>query len=213
MAELYAEENQYIQAHEQAKAAEEELSADIKEMLAAIEKAEREEKERLERAAREKAEREAREKAERDRIAREKAQAQAGSAALSSESFSWPLPGYYEISSYYGMRFHPILKVNALHTGIDIGAPTGTAIVAARSGTVVTAGYNTGYGNYILISHGDGVATLYGHLSKLLVSDGQSVSEGDKIGQVGNTGWSTGPHLHFEIIVNGTPINPLAYFK
>ena len=127
--------------------------------------------------------------------------------------FLWPVPGYTRISSYFGMRFHPVLKVNKLHTGIDIPAPKGTKTVAANSGKVVKAEYNNAYGNYVVIDHGGGKATLYGHFSKLSVSSGQNVNRGDKVGEIGTTGYSTGNHLHFEVIINGTAVNPLNYFK
>ena len=127
--------------------------------------------------------------------------------------FLWPVPGHTRISSYFGMRFHPVLKVNKLHTGIDIPAPKGTKTIAANGGKVVKAEYNNAYGNYVVIDHGGGKATLYGHFSKLSVSAGQTVNQGDKVGEVGTTGYSTGNHLHFEIIINGTAVNPLNYFK
>lgn len=128
-------------------------------------------------------------------------------------TFTWPLPGYYTITSEFGMRKHPILKVMKLHTGVDIGAPKGTTIVAANSGTVVTSSYSTAYGNYVAIDHGGGVATLYAHMSKRLVSKGDTVKKGQKIGLVGSTGYSTGNHLHFEIIKNGEYIDPMTEFK
>ncbi|PYG88178.1 murein DD-endopeptidase MepM/ murein hydrolase activator NlpD [Ruminiclostridium sufflavum DSM 19573] len=124
----------------------------------------------------------------------------------------WPTPGYTGISSPYGYRIHPIYKVRKFHTGVDINAPSGASIVAANSGKVILAGWNGGYGNCIIIDHGDGIATLYGHQSKLLVSVGDKVSKGDVIGKVGSTGLSTGPHLHFEVRVNGQTKDPMGYF-
>lgn len=123
----------------------------------------------------------------------------------------WPVPSSTTITSPFGMRFHPILKKNELHTGIDIGAPRGVSIVAAAKGTVIVAGWKTGYGNTVIIDHGGKIATLYGHASKLLVSVGDNVKAGQTIAKVGSTGWSTGPHLHFEVRKDGTPINPLKY--
>ncbi|MGE5560211.1 MAG: murein hydrolase activator EnvC family protein [Chloroflexota bacterium] len=118
----------------------------------------------------------------------------------------WPVNA--PITSEYGNRFHPILKRWKLHTGIDLGAKSGTKIAAAEQGVVMTAGYLTGYGNTVIILHGDGISTLYGHQSKLTVKKGDKVAKGDLIGYVGSTGYSTGPHLHFEVMINGTPDNP-----
>ncbi|MGE5423435.1 MAG: murein hydrolase activator EnvC family protein [Ignavibacteriales bacterium] len=126
-------------------------------------------------------------------------------------TFTWPLSGYHRISSDYGMRYHPILKQRKLHTGIDIPAPKGTKILAADSGKVIYRGYMGGYGNVIIIDHGGGVSSLYGHQSAFIASVGQSVNKGDFIGKVGSTGWSTGPHLHFEVRKNGIPVNPHGY--
>jgi murein DD-endopeptidase MepM/ murein hydrolase activator NlpD len=113
------------------------------------------------------------------------------------------------IGSEFGYRFHPILHQMRLHTGVDIPAPTGTPIHAAADGEVATAGWNRAYGKCIVIDHDGGVSTLYGHCSVLCVHAGQQVKKGDVIGKVGSTGWSTGPHCHFEKRVNGKPVNPL----
>ena len=125
--------------------------------------------------------------------------------------FLWPTPGYYTITSPFGMRLHPILKVYAGHTGMDIGAPMGSYVLAANSGVVSKATYSNSYGNLVMINHGNGISTAYAHGSEILVEEGQEVKRGDIIMKVGSTGWSTGPHLHFEIIVNGTKINPYPY--
>jgi murein DD-endopeptidase MepM/ murein hydrolase activator NlpD len=127
--------------------------------------------------------------------------------------YLWPTPGYYTITSHYGNRYHPITKKYSLHTGVDIGAPSGAKVLAANAGTVIISGWNSAYGNYIVINHGGGQTTLYGHLSKRYVEKGATVKRGDTIGLVGSTGWSTGPHLHFEISINGNPKNPMNYFK
>jgi len=124
-------------------------------------------------------------------------------------SMVWPLPSDYSVSSGFGMRMHPILKVKKMHTGVDIGGKTGASIVAANSGTVILAGYASGYGNRVVIDHGDGITTLYAHCSKLLVKVGDEVEAGQTIAKVGSTGLATGPHLHFEVRVKGEPVDPL----
>lgn len=135
---------------------------------------------------------------------------------VDSGDFMWPLDSKYRnITSPFGYRTHPVTGVYKLHTGCDISSSgiRGASIYAAKGGTVMKAGYNRGYGNYILINHGDGYATLYGHADTLLVSAGQVVNKGDVIGYVGSSGYSTGPHLHFEVIKNGEYTNPLSYFS
>ena len=124
---------------------------------------------------------------------------------------AWPCPASSRITSQYGYRI--LFGVRDFHTGIDIGASTGTNIVAGESGTVILAsyGWNGGYGNYIIVNHGNGLTTRYAHASKLYVSVGQTVSRGQVIGAVGSTGNSTGPHLHFEVRQNGSHKNPLNY--
>ncbi len=126
---------------------------------------------------------------------------------------SWPVPGQYRITSEFGGRVHPITGVWSTHGGTDIAAPYGTAIVAANAGVVIYAGYHYSYGNYIIIDHGGGIATLYGHCSKLLASNGQAVDKGEKIALIGSTGESTGNHLHFEVRVNGVRVQPMDYLK
>lgn len=123
----------------------------------------------------------------------------------------WPLPGYTRLSSTFKMRVHPITGVYKLHSGIDIPAPKGTNVLAANDGVVVKAGRNTAYGNMVMIDHGGGVSTLYGHGSEITVTLGQTVKKGDIILKVGSTGYSTGNHLHFEVRVNGSAVNPLPY--
>lgn len=126
-----------------------------------------------------------------------------------SGRFIRPVEG--RVTSGFGMRVHPIFKVRKMHTGIDIAAPAGTPIRAADSGVVVEAGYIRGYGYTVIIDHGGGVATLYAHCSALLVGAGQEVQRGQTIARVGSTGYSTGPHLHFEVRINGEPVNPAGY--
>lgn len=126
-------------------------------------------------------------------------------------TFTWPCPSSKRISSDYGNRLHPILNVNKFHNGIDIAAPTGSSIVAAYTGTVVGAGYNSSMGNYVMIDHGDELYTIYMHASALYVSTGQNVTKGDSIAAVGSTGRSTGPHLHFGVRLKGSYVNPRNY--
>jgi len=123
--------------------------------------------------------------------------------------FSKPLHGRF--TSPFGMRFHPILHRMRFHTGIDIAAPIGTRVKAAKDGRVVFAGWNGGYGKMIIIRHQFGYSTVYGHLSRISVRRGQYVRAGQVIGRVGSTGMSTGPHLHFEVRKYGRPTNPLRY--
>ncbi|WP_434798952.1 murein hydrolase activator EnvC family protein [Terrisporobacter vanillatitrophus] len=124
---------------------------------------------------------------------------------------SWPVPGYSTISSPFGYRIHPVLGVKKLHTGIDIPAPTGTPAVAVASGTVIYSGVQGSYGNTVMIRHDNGLVSLYAHNSSLVVKVGDKVKKGQVVTKIGSTGRSTGPHLHFEIRVNGTPQNPLNY--
>jgi murein DD-endopeptidase MepM/ murein hydrolase activator NlpD len=121
------------------------------------------------------------------------------------------LPANGPITSGFGPRNHPISGGSRMHNGVDIGASSGTPIHAAADGTVVMAGSNGGYGNWTLIDHGGGLATGYGHQSSIGVRVGQHVSRGDVIGRVGSTGASTGPHLHWEVRVNGNSVNPMGW--
>ena len=133
---------------------------------------------------------------------------------VSESGFQWPLPaGYNTLTSLFGSRIHPITKKANNHTGIDIPAPGGTAIYAAKSGVVITSVKKGSYGNYVVVSHRDGTSTLYAHMSKRAVSEGATVKQGQVIGYVGTTGSSTGNHLHFEVRVNGTRKDPVNYFK
>mgnify|MGYP006281809503 FL=1 len=127
-------------------------------------------------------------------------------------SLAWPVVGHTRISSKAGPRNHPVFGRVACHAGIDIPAASGTPIRAAASGIVLQASSVTGYGNMTLISHGGGMATLYGHQKRFKVRAGQRVTKNQIIGYVGSTGWSTGPHLHFEVRLAGKPYNPLGWF-
>ncbi|HET9394018.1 MAG TPA: peptidoglycan DD-metalloendopeptidase family protein [Candidatus Rubrimentiphilum sp.] len=122
---------------------------------------------------------------------------------------SWPVTGV--ITSPFGWRRSPFGGSPEFHQGLDIGANMGTTVTAAASGTILSAGWYGGYGNYILIDHGGGMSTGYGHLSRIFVSTGQQVQRGQAIGAVGSTGASTGPHLHFEVRISGKPTDPTAY--
>ncbi|VFB16138.1 Septal ring factor [Urinicoccus massiliensis] len=128
----------------------------------------------------------------------------------SNKSLTWPVPGHSRISSPFGYRIHPVLGTQRFHSGIDIPAPVGTPIVAAKPGIVITASYMGSYGNVVMIDHGD-IVTVYGHNSVLKVSVGQQVSAGQVIALAGSTGRSTGPHCHFEVRVGGRPVNPLGF--
>ena len=131
-----------------------------------------------------------------------------GNQAYAGGKFAWPSASSTRITSEFGYRIHPILKVKKLHTGMDIGAAAGTKVLAANSGTVIKAGWNNSYGNVVMIDHGDKIVTLYAHNSKLLVSTGDVVSKGQSIALVGSTGQSTGPHIHFEVRVDGQYKDP-----
>ena len=124
---------------------------------------------------------------------------------------AWPVPGYTKITSNYGMRVHPITGQYKLHTGVDISAPIGANFVAANDGIVTKAEYNTAYGKMVVIDHGGGISTLYAHGSEILVTVGQTVKKNDAILKVGSTGYSTGPHAHFEVRMNGVVTNPIPY--
>lgn len=132
---------------------------------------------------------------------------------VSESGFMWPLPGYYNLSSLFAGRIHPITGKPQHHTGIDIPAPSGTDILAAKSGVVTTSTYNNSYGNYVVVSHSDGTSTLYAHMSRRGVSKGEVVTQGQYIGDVGTTGSSTGNHLHLEVRVNGSRVDPTQYFS
>ena len=134
-----------------------------------------------------------------------------GKANGSTGTMMWPCPSCHYITSQFGWRYHPIYHTQKYHSGVDIGASYGATIVAADGGTIITAGSVSGYGNCVVINHGNGITTLYGHMSSIAVSAGQKVSKGQTIGYVGSTGNSTGPHLHWEVTVNGVRQNPLNY--
>jgi murein DD-endopeptidase MepM/ murein hydrolase activator NlpD len=124
---------------------------------------------------------------------------------------AWPAVG--SVTSPYGYRIHPIFGYSRLHTGLDIGAGYGSPVVASANGVVAYVGTMSGYGNVVVIDHGGGMATTYNHLSAFSVSSGESVRRGETIAAVGCTGWCTGPHLHFEVRLNGSPVDPMPYLS
>ena len=159
-------------------------------------------------------------------IQRQEAEMEAQSAKIEKEiiaaqraveyaggEMAWPVPGNYRITSHFGGRYDPISGVWSNHGGTDIAAPYGSAIVSTNDGVVIFAGWHYSYGNYIIVDHGGGIATLYAHCSKLLASKGQAVSRGETIALIGSTGYSTGNHLHFEVRVNGVRVQPMDYLK
>ena len=136
-----------------------------------------------------------------------------GTGSTATGTYIWPCPSSTYVTSAFGMRDHPLFGDERPHSGIDIAGSAGSKVLAADSGTVAVATYSSSYGNYVTIYHSNGDYTLYAHMSSLAVSAGQSVTQGDVIGYVGSTGWATGPHLHFEIRVNGSTVDPLSYFS
>lgn len=136
-----------------------------------------------------------------------------GGNVIGTGAFSWPVPSCTYLTSRFGLRIHPVYGTQKSHTGIDIGAASGATIVAADGGTVTMAGVNGGYGNCVMIDHGNGYKTLYGHMSSIAVTNGQTVSKGDTVGYVGSTGVSTGPHCHFEVWSGGSRIDPEQFFS
>lgn len=129
------------------------------------------------------------------------------------ELFTYPIKASWRLTSKFGPRSDPFTGVASNHTGIDMACPTGTPIRAAMSGIVAYAGWSNIFGNYIIINHGNGYQTLYGHMSQTLAKKGQSVDQSTKIGLVGSTGYSTGPHLHFTVYKNGNLVDPLTLLK
>ena len=127
-----------------------------------------------------------------------------------AESSGFLMPAQGPVTSYFGYRYHPILHFTRFHAGIDIGAGWGSPIVAAADGQVAAAGWAGGYGREVQIAHGGGVVSLYGHMSEIVAQPGSFVRAGQVIGYVGSSGLSTGPHVHFEVRENGTPVNPMS---
>lgn len=139
------------------------------------------------------------------------ARASGGPLPVGGGQLLWPAAG--PVTSGFGPRTHPIFGDTRMHTGVDIGAPYGAPVIAADTGVVAYSGGMSGYGNVVVIDHGGGLATLYGHLSSFSVGSGQTVGRGTPIASVGCTGYCTGPHLHFEVRINGTPVDPMPYLQ
>lgn len=149
--------------------------------------------------------------AEADRISSEIVTKQDPKVEYDGGTFMWPTTSRL-ITSYFGFRTHPVTGIYTGHTGIDIGVGSGNPVYAAADGTVIIAGSYGGYGNAVVIDHGSGISTLYGHNSSVAVGVGQKVSRGEVVASSGNSGISTGPHLHFEVRINGSYVDPLSYF-
>ena len=150
-------------------------------------------------------------KEEEARKAAEEAGKKYNTISIGNIKFIWPCPSSRRITSNFGDRESPTEGASSNHQGVDVGASTGTSIIAAAGGTVTISTYSYSAGNYIMINHGGGVSTVYMHCSELLVSAGQEVTQGQVIAKVGSTGYSTGPHLHFGVRLNGKYVNPLQY--
>ena len=124
-----------------------------------------------------------------------------------------PLPARAEVTSGFGQRVDPFMGRMALHTGLDMREEYGAPVRVTAAGTVITAGWSGGYGNMVEVDHGNGLATRYGHLSAILVSEGQAVTAGAVVGKLGSTGRSTGPHLHYEVRVDGDAVDPVRFLR
>ncbi len=205
--------NKLSQEEAEARKELEQQEKESKELEELIRKITAENKRKAEEAARKKAEEEARKKAEgNNNNSNNNNNSSRGNGSANSQGNLWPVPSSNHISSSFGYRIHPITGQNKHHKGIDIaGGVSNKAAVAMRDGVVILSQYYGTYGNCVIIDHGDGISTLYAHGWSTTVSVGQQVKQGDKVLNIGSTGSSTGPHLHFEVRKNGTPVNPLNY--
>lgn len=148
-----------------------------------------------------------------ERQLREAEAAERAGRGVGDTGSGWVKPTNGWLSSPFGNRLHPILRTTRLHAGVDLAAVTGTPIVASRGGTVTFVGWMSGYGYTVIVFHGSGVATLYAHMSAFSVAEGQYIGQGGRLGSVGMTGTATGPHLHFEVRINGVPQNPCGFIS
>ena len=188
----------YTAFYEENEKAEAEVQAKIDEKVAQLKK-EEEARKAAEEAAR--------------RAQQQQNTAKPSTSTGSSSGYYWPCQSSTYITSRFGYRVHPIFGTTKFHSGLDIAANSGAVVSAAAGGTVSIAEYSSSYGNYVVIYHSNGTTTLYAHMSSIAVSAGDTVSQGQTIGYVGSTGNSTGPHLHFEVRVNGSCVDPLGYFS
>lgn len=218
--EVKAEYEQTLEEQQDAKTELEEKKADLEQQIAEAEAVIQQLESDIDAYKQEYEANAAQEAAVQNQIKQLEAQLAAQNAAsgttgtVGSGTYTWPVAGTTtaDVTSPWGYRIHPIFGTEKFHAGVDIAANSGTTIMAADAGTVLTAVYSSSYGNYVVISHGNGITTLYAHMSSMAVSAGQTVTKGQTIGYVGSTGWSTGPHCHFEIRVNGSSVNPLNYY-
>lgn len=148
-----------------------------------------------------------------ERQLREAEAAERAGRGVGDTGSGWVKPTNGWLSSPFGNRLHPILRTTRLHAGVDLAAVTGTPIIASRGGTVTFVGWMSGYGYTVIVFHGSGVATLYAHMSAFSVEEGQYIAQGGRLGSVGMTGTATGPHLHFEVRINGVPQNPCGFIS
>ena len=207
-AEIEKQKKEIAASNEETEAMMDALNAEADALTAELKKREAEEKKRREE-----------EKKKQEQANQSSGNSSSSSSSGSSSSgttpakgkFIWPTPSSHYITSYFGYRYHPISGRYKYHAGMDIGASYGSNVVATQSGTVIRSSWYGGYGYCVMIDHGNGLVSLYGHNSSLKVSSGQHVSQGQVIAKVGSTGYSTGPHCHFEVRKNGNPTDPMKY--
>ena len=212
LAEIESNIETYNALYDEAAAAEADLNQEIQELVTKYEAEQAEIKRQQEEAARREAESKKNNSSGNNNNNNSGSNSGSNSGTTGSGRFIWPAPACYIITSDYGIRTRDN-GTTRMHYGIDIGAAYGTNVLAADSGTVLTSYYHWSYGNFVIIDHGNGYQTLYAHMSRVYVSVGQSVSQGEVIGLVGNTGDSNGAHCHFEVRVNGSCQDPKSYLS